>query len=177
MLQYLFGAAIFLSLLVHAAQAQDLQKRDFPGAINYTRVSATVGCAGATTPDVIPALKREGYVSIINLRLANERGANIEGEKALAEAAGIRFLHLPLNASAPEPSIVDEFLKAVSDPKNQPVFIHCASANRVGAVWMIKRVLQDKWTVERAMTEAEAIGLSNAALKAFALEYVRSHGR
>ena len=38
----------------------------------------------------------------------------------------------------------------MADRSNQPVFIHCGSANRVGAVWMIKRTLQDKWTAEKA---------------------------
>ena len=70
---------------------------------------------------------------------------------------------------------LDNFLKAVSDRSNQPVYIHCASANRVGAVWMIKRALQDGWPVEKAQQEAEAIGLSNAGLKAFAAEYIASH--
>ena len=40
---------------------------------------------------------------------------------------------------------VDSFLAAVADKSNQPVFIHCGSANRVGGMWMIKRVLQDGW--------------------------------
>jgi uncharacterized protein (TIGR01244 family) len=176
MLQRL-SRALALVVAITTVSAQDLQKQDLPGAINYTRVSATVGCAGATTPDVIPELKREGYVSIINLRLASERGANVDGEKALAEAAGLRYIHLPLDGSAPDPAVVDTFLKAVADPRNQPVFIHCASANRVGGVWMVKRVLQDRWTVERAMAEAEAIGLSSAPLKAFMLEYIRNHSR
>ena len=163
--------------IIAAASAQELRKQDFPGAVNYTRVNATVGCAGATTPDVIPALKREGYVSIINLRVASERGANVEGEKSLAEAAGLKYIHLPLDPSAPDPTVVDAFLRSVIDPKNQPVFIHCASANRVGAVWLVKRVLQDGWSTERALAEAETIGLSSAPLKAFALDYIKTHGR
>ena len=50
----------------------------------------------------------------------------------------------------PDPKVVDNFLAAVADKGNQPVFIHCGSANRVGGMWMIKRALQDKWPLERA---------------------------
>ena len=64
------------------------------------------------------------------------------------------------------------FLKAVADPANQPVYIHCASANRVGAMWFIKRVKLDGWDTDRAMKEAETIGLRAPNLKEFALEYV-----
>ena len=41
------------------------------------------------------------------------------------------------------PEIAHAFLKAVADPANQPAYIHCGSANRVGAMWFIKRVKLD----------------------------------
>ena len=71
--------------------------------------------------------------------------------------------------------MVDSFLAAVADKSNQPVFIHCGSANRVGGMWMIKRVLQDKWAMDRATKEAEAIGLTNPQLKMFATDYIAKH--
>ena len=73
--------------------------------------------------------------------------------------------------------MVDSFLAAVGDKSNQPVFIHCGSANRVGGLWMIKRVLQDGWAVDRAQTEAEAIGLQNPQLVAFANIYIQEHAK
>jgi protein tyrosine/serine phosphatase len=73
--------------------------------------------------------------------------------------------------------VVDAFLAAVSDPANSPVYIHCGSANRVGAVWLVKRMLVDGWDERRALAEAEAIGLKNAALRDFMLAYVREHQR
>ena len=63
-------------------------------------------------------------------------------------------------------------LAVVAEPANQPVFIHCATANRVAALWLIKRVRLDGWTVEKALTEAEAIGLSSEPLKRFALGFL-----
>jgi len=44
-------------------------------------------------------------------------------------------------------------------------------------VWMIKRVLQDGWAVDRAQTEAEAIGLQNPQLVAFANTYIQEHAK
>ena len=71
--------------------------------------------------------------------------------------------------------MVEKFIAEVTTPANQPVFVHCASANRASALWMIKRMLVDGWDAERAGTEAAALGLTNAALKTFALDYVASH--
>jgi hypothetical protein len=39
-------------------------------------------------------------------------------------------------------------------------------------MWFIKRVRLDGWDTERAMKEAEAIGLRAPGLKKFALEFV-----
>ena len=142
-----------------------------PGVVNYTRVDATVACAGATPPEAIPELKRLGFTSIINFRTAEERGATVEASQAAAREAGLKYFHLPFRT--PTAAVAESFLNAVGDSANQPVFIHCGSANRVGAMWLIKRVKLDGWDVEKATAEAEAIGLRTASLKKFALDYVK----
>jgi uncharacterized protein (TIGR01244 family) len=156
------------SMLVPIAHAQ----RDTPpaGVVNYTRVDATVACAGATPVQAIPELKKSGFASVINFRMPQEQGANVDEAKAAAAKVGLKYIHLP--HQTPTPEIAEAFLKAVADPSNQPVYIHCASANRVGAMWFIKRVKLDGWDADRAMTEAEAIGLRAPGLKQFALDYV-----
>jgi uncharacterized protein (TIGR01244 family) len=166
--------AISLSLAV-AAGAQAPAKAALPGANNVTRVDAVLMCGGATTKDAYPALKKEGFVSVINLRQAEEPGADIEGSRAAAAAAGLKYIHIPVNGRAPETANVDQFLQAVTDKGNQPMYIHCASANRVGAMWMIKRMLVDGWDAQRAGEEAAAIGLTSAPLKQFALDYAAKH--
>ena len=42
-------------------------------------------------------------------------------------------------------------------------------------MWFIKRVQIDRWDNDRAMKEAEALGLSSAPLKQFATNYVTTH--
>jgi len=167
--------AAALAAFVAIPLTAQVQKQEIPGIRNYSRVDATVGCGGAVDPAAMSVLKKEGYVSVINLRLANEEGANVEEGRAAAKSAGLKYIHLPFNAAMPDSKVVDSFLAAVADKSNQPVFIHCGSANRVGGVWMIKRALQDKWPLDRALTEAKAIGLNNPALQAFATDYIKSH--
>ena len=167
-------AAALAAIITMPLMAQ-VKKQEIAGIRNYSRVDATVGCGGATDPAAMSVLKKEGYVSVINLRLANEEGANVDAGRAAAQAAGLKYIHLPFNAAMPDSKVIDNFLATVADKSNQPVYIHCGSANRVGGVWMIKRVLQDKWTLDRALTEAQAIGLNNAALQTFATDYIKSH--
>jgi len=162
-------------LLTGIASAQQVTKETVPGITNFSRVETTIACAGATTPAAVTEVKRLGYKSIINLRQASEAGADVEAEGEAAKAAGLTYIHLPLNTASPDPAIVDQFLTAVTVPANQPVFIHCASANRASALWMIKRMLIDGWDADRASTEAAALGLTNAGLKTFAMNYVAEH--
>ena len=161
-----------LIALAAAGLAAQVTKGEIAGVRNYSRVDASVGCAGATDPSAMAALRKEGFVSVINLRQETEQGADVEAGRKAAQAAGLKYIHLPFNAASPDPKVVESFLAAVADKSNQPVFIHCGSANRVGAMWMIKRALQDGWAVDRARAEAETIGLSNPQLTTFATEYI-----
>ena len=168
---------IAAAMLFTTGASAQVTKGEIAGVRNFSRVDATVGCAGATDPSAMAALRKDGFVSVVNLRLPTEQGADVDAGRAAAQAAGLKYIHLPFNAASPDPKIVDSFLAAVADKSNQPVFIHCGSANRVGAVWMIKRALQDGWDVDKARAEGEAIGLSNAQLAAFAAEYIKTRRR
>jgi uncharacterized protein (TIGR01244 family) len=163
-------AAVVLSVGLSA----QVKKETLPGVTNYAHIETTVACAGATTPDAIAGIKQLGYKSVINLREASEQGANIDAEQAAAKAAGINFVHIPMNSANPDPAIVPVFLRAVTDPANVPAFIHCASGNRASAMWAIKRVEVDHWDVDRALAEATDLGIHDA-LKTWVRNYVSSH--
>jgi protein tyrosine phosphatase (PTP) superfamily phosphohydrolase (DUF442 family) len=99
-------------------------RQEVAGIRNFAKIESTVACAGAITPAAIQEIKKMGYASIINLRLATEQGADIEGHTAVAKAAGIPYYHIPFSASAPDPAVVDTFLKTISTPGVEPAFIH-----------------------------------------------------
>ena len=155
--------------------AQIPSKMELPGARNVTRVDATIACGGATSPEASAELRKLGFSSIINLRRDTEQGVDIPASKAAAATAGLKYIHIPVDGSNPDPKSVETFLAAVTDKANQPAYIHCGSANRVGAMWLIKRVIVDGWDIPKATDEAVAIGLTNEALKKFAIDYATAH--
>lgn len=160
-------------VLAGPALAQTKEQRE--GIVNFTKVDAVVACGGATETKALDGLAKDGFKSVINLRLPTENGVNLEENMAHAKALGLKYFSLPFNGQQPDPKVVDEFLATVANTDNQPVYIHCGSASRVGAVWLVKRVLQDHWTVEKATEEAKLIGLRSDALEKFANEYIASH--
>src|SRR5215467_15870396 len=173
-MKFLFSATVIVLLMFSVAQAQ-ATKDAVPGITNLARVETTVACAGAVTPSAVADIKKMGFTAIINLRQPTEQGADIDAEAAAAKTAGINFYNIPFNNAAPDPAAVDRFLLTISQPGNQPAFIHCASGNRAAAMWFVKRVLVDNWDVERASIEAAGLGLANPTLKTFMLNYIESH--
>ena len=107
-----------------AGAAQQVVKEQVEGIRNLARIESTVACAGAITPKAVAEIKKMGYGAIINLRLATETGADIEGHTAAAKAAGIQYIHIPFSATTPDPAAVDDFLKAITTPGVAPAFIH-----------------------------------------------------
>ena len=160
------AAGIIASGIPIAAQAT---RQEMRGVRTLTIVEPTVASAGATDASAIPEIAKRGYKAVVNLQLASEPGAAIGDARAAALKAGIRYIHLPFNAARPDAAVVDQFIAAVSDEANLPVFIHAGSSSPVAALWMIKRVVVDKWDLARAQSEARQIGLSSPALRDFAL--------
>jgi len=173
--RHFLGAAFVAAMLVAGSASAQISKPTVAGVTNFARLESTIACAGATTPAGVAEVKKLGYKTIINLRQANEVGAELDAEATAAKTEGVKYFHLPVNSASPDPAIVDQFLSAVGDPANQPVFVHCASGNRAAALWMIKRLVVDGWDADRASTEATALGLTNPALKTFAMDYAASH--
>ena len=164
--------SMFLMLVLIAPAsltAQELMKEEIPGIRNYTQVNATVACAGATTLEALEEVRRRGFVSVVNFRTEGENGANPAGASEKASELGMKYFHIPFRSSEPWAGAAEQFLEVIADPDNQPTFVHCGSANRVGAMWLLKRVKLDDWDIERAPAEAEVIRLRSPALKEFAL--------
>ena len=172
-LAFVLGTALFVA----PVNAQQVTKETVPGIRNLARLETTVACAGAITPEVVPDIRKMGFASIINLREATEPGAEIEKEGEAARAAGLKYFHVPFNGGAPDSKAADQFLAAITSEGAEPAFIHCSGGNRAATMWLIKRIAVDRWDVERATTEATALGLTSPALKQWALEYAQTHKR
>ena len=161
--------------LVLSASALAQTKQERAGIVNFTKVDAVVACGGATDTAALDGLAKDGFKAVINLRLPTEAGANLEQNAAHAKEVGMKYISIPFNGQQPDPKAVDQFLATIADKSNQPVYVHCGSASRVGSMWLVKRVLQDGWTVEKATEEAKLIGMRGEPLEKFALSYIDSH--
>jgi uncharacterized protein (TIGR01244 family) len=140
---------------------------------NFLRVNTDFCTAGQPDMEELSQLKDQGIRSVLNLRPQAEYDAT--EEEAGVEQLGMKYFNIPIVGGDVRDEQVDLFLRLGDDEANRPMFIHCASANRVGALWLVRRVLRDGWTMADAETEAAKVGLRSAGLKAFALGYIEAH--
>jgi len=156
---------LLLSAVPIAAQ------QEVPPIRNFLRVNKEFCTGGQPRLEHLQQLKDDGVKAIINLRPTSEHRA--AEEEAKAKELGLRYFNIPVVFAQPKDEQVTEFLKITDDLANRPAFIHCTAAIRVGAFWMIRRVLRDGWTVDAAEEEAKKVGLKESPhLNEFARQYI-----
>jgi len=164
------AAFLFASFLLGQTQTPTEQ----PSIRNFLRIDEQFCTGGQPKIEHLEMLKKSGIRAIINLRLPSEHRA--EEERATAEQLGLKYINIPVAFADPKEEQATEFLKVTDDPENRPAFIHCTAAIRVGAFWMIRRVLRDGWSFEKAEDEAKRIGLRESPhLIEFARNYIAKH--
>jgi len=153
--------ACLLPLVGYAtpSAAQAPERLTVAGINNFWRVNKDVSTGGTITTRemAMPELKKRGIKTVINLA----GGPEADAEGAAAKASGLQYFVFAINSTTLDPAPMDPFLKAAADPSIYPVFIHSGNGHRAAMAWMVKRVLLDGWTVERAGIEAAASGLVN----------------
>ena len=117
-------------------------------------------------------LQRLGIKTVINLR---EDGDSME--PSWVRNADMQYFNIPLSSRQPATNEQTEhFLNLVNDPKNWPVFVHCAGGrHRTGEMTAIYRITHDSWTADQAYQEMEqydyySIG-GHGPLKDYVFEY------
>ena len=160
----------FVAIFVVPIMAQ----QEIPPIRNFLRINDQFCTGGQPRLEHLQKLKDEGVKAIINLRQPSEHRA--AEEEAKAKELGLKYFNIPFVFGDPKDDQATEFLKITDDPANRPAFIHCASAIRVGAFWMIRRVLRDGFTIEAAEEEAKKVGLKDSPhLNEFARRYIEQH--
>jgi protein tyrosine/serine phosphatase len=109
---------------------------------------------GQPTPAGFRFLKWRGIKTVINLREEHD-------QRELVEKLGMKYVHIPLNAWDPvSDDAIRTFFRAVNDPANQPVFVHCQrGTDRTGVMVGFYRIAFEGWDGPRAYKEARAIGM------------------
>lgn len=141
------------------------------GAISKIHRLGDIYLAGQPSADDFATAKKAGVKTVINLRTAPELDWD---EAGTVRKLGLEYHHLPFRAPETfKDEILDDARKLLKEKKNRPVILHCASANRVGAIWLAYRVLDEGVKWDDALAEAKKVGLSLPAYEDKVRDYVQ----
>lgn len=92
-----------------------------------------------------------GVKTLINLT-SDDAKAN---ERSVVERAGMRYFQIPMTThEPPTAAAIADFLNIVSDPANQPVYVHCVGGrHRTGVMTAVYRMTREAWTADQAFRE------------------------
>jgi len=119
-------------------------------------------------------LARLGIKLVLDLRPDGElQEHRTRSEQEAVEAAGMRYMSLPMDGSAmPQDKQISRALAILRS--GEFVFVHCRGGrNRTGTVIACYRIAQDHWTNEQALAEAKANGMNplEAAMQQYILGF------
>lgn len=126
----------------------------------YKTLSPTLAVGGQPSSEAIAELHAWGFRTVINLRTDAEGAAS---EKAPVEAQGLRYVSIPVTPATLGWETARAVVDALAVQGAAPVLLHCASSNRVGAIWALAERLKGK-TVEEALAAGRNAGMTSDAL-------------
>jgi uncharacterized protein (TIGR01244 family) len=123
-------------------------------------------------------LSRQGFSTIINLRTDGEPDQPLSpaDEKEVARRSNMSYVHVPVPMKDADASVVDRF-RAAFEQTPKPVYVHCKSGKRAGAMVMIQQGLSMGLSGKQVIDKAKQMGFEcdNEQLKSLVVEYVDSH--
>jgi uncharacterized protein (TIGR01244 family) len=140
------------------------------GKVERLHTLAGVFLASQPTQEDFVTAQEGGIKTVINLRLTEELDWD---EEAHVQQLGMEYHHIGFKSpDSLTDEVFDRVRELLTDKDKRPLLIHCATANRVGAVWLAHRVLDGGLPYEDALAEAKTVGLKLPAYETKAREYI-----
>lgn len=115
---------------------------------------------GQPTPEQLEEMKQAGYQIIVNLRPAAEIGDDWDEAKAVG-SLGMTYVSIPVAGGAGlTDEAVERLHEIVDEPGNRPLVVHCASGNRVGALFALVAARKQGKSVQEAIEIGRQAGLT-----------------
>ena len=137
---------------VNAADTAAAQQQKAPNLVpNFQMVSNGIWRGAVPSQEAMSALAGDGVKTIIDLRM---NCAGVAKESDEAKQLGLNYYHFALGFNKPEQRKIQDILAIMTNPVNQPVFIHCRQgADRTGMLVGMYRRVWLGWSFERTWTE------------------------
>ncbi len=108
---------------------------------DFLQLGDDLATAGQPTEAELGAIAARGFRVVINLALATSPGA-LPDEDAVVTRHGMKYVHIPIDFTAPEVPAALQFFEALRAHRGQRLFVHCAANKRVSALIYAYRIIE-----------------------------------
>lgn len=126
--------------------------------INASQPTEQIYTGGQPSLSDLDKLKAAGVTTVVSLRGADEQPPF--DEKKEVEARGMRFVSIPVAGKSDVTFDNAKQLQAVLNDSEGKALVHCASSNRVGALFALNAVAEGK-SVDEAIEAGKHYGLTS----------------
>ncbi len=129
------------------------------GVKNISHPASNRYGAGQPTVEEFAAFAKAGVKHVINLRPPEETPEL--NQAAVVTKAGMAYYNVPIaggkDLTRDNVALIDKLLRQIGD---EPVLVHCASSNRVGAIMALRSVWIDNASKDQAIALGKRWGLT-----------------
>lgn len=125
-------------------------------APNFQILTERVAASGPPTLEAVAGLRERGYGMVIDLRTDAEPG--VAEERATAEAAGLRYVRIPVAGYGFDLTDAMRLRDALASAPDGKVLLHCRSGGRAGALWGLAQGFDRGLVPQQAAEIAKASG-------------------
>lgn len=176
-LSLILSSIVVSAILVGGCTDTDATKLEAAAIGNTPNVHKYEGfyLAGQPSKANLEEARRIGVNTVFNLRMPSEQPFD---EKTVVKELGMSYHNDSIDsADSLTDSVLDEIRRKLRLiyllDENKSILLHCASGNRVGAVWLAYRVLEDDIGYDTALVEAKTVGLRDQLLEEVVEDYIK----
>ncbi len=133
----------------------------------YRAVDDLIGTSGQPSAKQPIAIADAGFKTVINLALHDDPRYSLPDEPEVVASLGIKYVHIPVQFSAPTEGDLSQFFAAMETCGEEKVWIHCAANIRVSAFLGLYRVIKQDWEPEIAFALMNELWQADAAWRSF----------
>lgn len=130
-----------------------------------------VATSGQPEEEHLKRLAEVGYKTVVDLRTPEEYPPPDEWGMAVRRS-GLEYLNIPVGHDDIDDETFDRFRQLMQNPERRPALVHCASANRVGALLIPYLILDEGRSPQKSNEIAAGVGLRSDRLERAAFRYV-----